>query len=98
MQLVIKVIPQASSNRILGFYNNMLKIQLQGTPIKGKLNFALVDFLSEQIGIPKSAIILKQGFSNPVKRLEIHSDYNFKAEVFLSAFVQEKNQEYSEDD
>jgi len=86
MHLSIKVIPQASLDRIVGFLGPYLKVQLRGVPEKGKLNERLIDFLSEQIGIPSSAIILKQGFTSPIKRLEIASTYALKVELFLMQF------------
>ncbi len=94
MHLSIKVIPQASFDRVVGFLGPYLKVQLKGVPEKGKLNERLIDFLSEQIGIPSSAIVLKQGFTSPIKGLEIAPQYALRVEAFLMRF---KEPEESED-
>lgn len=86
MQLIIKVTPQAQGNKVIGFYQNMLKVALIGVPEKGKLNELLINFLADQFNIPKKAIILKQGFTNPVKRLEIAPEFAFKVELYLAKY------------
>lgn len=93
MQLVIKVIPQASVNKIIGFHNNMLKVALIGIPEKGKLNEALVHFLAEMWAIPKKAIVIKQGLTNPVKRVEISCEFNLKVDLYLAKFKPLQNSE-----
>jgi hypothetical protein len=86
MQISVKIIPQCNQNKIVGFYGALLKIQMQGVPEKGKLNEALIGFLAEQFNIPKSALQLKQGFTNPVKRIKIGDQYSLKVDLFLMKF------------
>jgi uncharacterized protein len=94
MQLVIKVSPQSSIDKIIGFYQGMLKVSLIGVPEKGKLNEHLVNFLAKTFDIPKKSIFIKQGLTNPVKRLEISPEFDLKVELYLTRF----KQAYSEDD
>lgn len=96
MQLLIKVIPQASANKIIGFYNNMLKVALTGVPEKGKLNEELIHFLADAFLIPKKAIVIKQGLTNPVKRLEISPEFNLKVELYLAKFQLVQNNQESD--
>ena len=42
----VKVIPNASQNRIEGWKDGMLRIRLRAVPEKGKANEALVSFLA----------------------------------------------------
>ncbi len=86
MFLTVKIIPQAQNHKVVGFYNNMLKIQLQGAPEKGKLNLELVDFLSKEMDVPKMAICLKQGFTQPVKRLHIDDQYALKVQLYIARY------------
>lgn len=86
MQITVKITPQSSANKILGFYQGMLKIALVGVPEKGKLNEKLIDFLADCIGVPKKAISLKQGLTNPIKKLEIDEAYALKVEMFLARY------------
>lgn len=86
MQLVIKIVPQSAQNKIVGYYQNMLKIQLKGVPEKGKLNELLIEFLAETLEIPQSAMVIKQGLTNPVKRLEIDQAYALKTDIYLSRY------------
>lgn len=89
MQLMIKVIPQASANKIIGFYQGMLKVALNGVPEKGKLNELLLAVLADAFGIPKKSITIKQGLTNPIKRIQIESDQALKVEIYLAKFKKE---------
>ncbi len=86
MQLVVKIIPNASLNKICGFYNHMLKIQLQGLPEKGRLNQVLIEFLAESMNLPKAAFEIKTGLTSPVKRVEISDQYALKVDLFLAKY------------
>ena len=86
MQIMIKVIPQASANKIIGFHQGILKVALTGVPEKGKLNELLLTFLSDEFGISKKSLSIKQGLTNPIKRIQIDSDQALKVEIYLAKF------------
>jgi uncharacterized protein (TIGR00251 family) len=73
MLLKIKVTPNSSKNKIVGWLNDVLKIRIAAPPQKGKANKELVEFLSEEFKIPKSSIEIKKGYKERNKIIEINS-------------------------
>ena len=70
-QIVVKVTPKASSNKIVGWEGQYLKIKIHALPEKGNANEELIRFLSEALHIAKSHIQLIQGSTSRIKRLLI---------------------------
>lgn len=96
MHLTVKVVPNASKNHIVGFYQGMLKVQLKGIPVKGQLNIELIEVLSQAMDIPKRAICLEHGFTSPVKKISIENAYALKAEMYLAQFKMPPSQDEDE--
>ncbi len=71
MLLQIKVTPNASKNQIVGWKEEVLQVKVTATPEKGKANEAVIELLSEALGIPKSRVRLVSGATSRLKRLEI---------------------------
>jgi uncharacterized protein len=69
--LRVKVTPNARSNAITGWENDLLKIRLRATPEKGKANEMLTQFLAETLGIRPSCIRIIRGHTSRLKTLEI---------------------------
>ena len=71
--VVINVLatPRAARNQIQGLHGDAIKIRLKAPPVDGKANEALVDFLSEILGIPQRQITLVAGQTNRQKRLSV---------------------------
>ena len=63
--------PGAKKDKIVGEYNNRLKIALSAPPVDGKANEHLIRFLSKKIGVPRSKITLIAGETSREKRLSI---------------------------
>jgi uncharacterized protein (TIGR00251 family) len=71
MILQVKVTPNASKNELLGFTEGVLRIKIKGVPEKGRVNEALIEYLSKILGIAKSRIALASGHTSRLKRLKI---------------------------
>lgn len=71
MILEVKVIPQARENSVVEFKEGVLKVKIKGTPIKGKVNENLIQFLSEVLGVSKNKIRIVSGLTSPRKRIAI---------------------------
>ena len=74
----IRLIPRASTNKVVGILDDAVKIRLQAPPIEGKANKALIKFLSKQLKVPASHISIISGETNRNKRIlvyEITKDY-----------------------
>ncbi len=63
--LAVRAQPGAKKTAIGGIYGEgaaaQLKIAVQAPPVEGRANEALIDFLAETFGLPKSAVILVAG-------------------------------------
>lgn len=56
-----RVSPRAGRSRIKGVRNGVLLISLAAPPVEGKANEALIEFLSDELDIPKSRISILSG-------------------------------------
>lgn len=73
IRLSVQITPNAKKSEVIGVHEDALKIRLQAQPIEGKANEALVRFLSDVLGVPKSAITITHGHTNKRKIIEIVS-------------------------
>ena len=65
----IYVQPGSSKTEIIGMHQNSLKIKLTSPPVEGAANSLLIKFISKELGIAKSKIVLKSGEKSRSKRL-----------------------------
>jgi uncharacterized protein (TIGR00251 family) len=63
--------PRSSRNRIKGIRDGLLAIALCAPPVDGKANEALIQFLSELLGVPKSRIAITKGMASRRKTVII---------------------------
>jgi uncharacterized protein len=71
VKLTLFIQPKASKNEIIGPHNGALKVKITAPPIDGKANAALVEFLSETLGIPKRQIEILKGETGRNKSVEV---------------------------
>lgn len=71
MLLPVKIIPKSAKNELVGWENDALKIRLRAVPEKGEANEALIEFLSNLLGISKSRIIIVRGHQARHKQVEL---------------------------
>ena len=69
--MTIRIQPNARRNEIAGLHGDALKIRIAAPAVDNKANAALIDFLSETLDVPKSAIAIRRGVSSRGKVLEI---------------------------
>lgn len=67
--LDVKVVPNASCDKLDGILGDKLKIRLQAPPVEGKANKALVRFLAKSLNISKSDVVLLSGETSRTKRI-----------------------------
>lgn len=67
----VKVMPGASKTKIIGEYNEALKIAVHAPPEKGKANEMLVKFLAKTLGINKQNIKIIAGDTSQIKKIQI---------------------------
>jgi hypothetical protein len=70
--LAIRVTPRAKRNQIVEVMaDDTIKVRLTAPPVEGKANQALVDFLSEVLGVNKSRIEIVGGATSRDKLVTI---------------------------
>lgn len=70
--LTIQLAPRAAQDAVQGLYGDALKIRLRAPPVAGRANAALLDFLSDKLGLPKGNIIFKSGLSQRRKIVAVN--------------------------
>ncbi len=70
-ELLVLVQPRASRTKVLGEHDGRLKIALAAPPVDGEANAALIEFLSDELGVRKSDVTLLDGETSRRKRLAI---------------------------
>lgn len=65
----IKVIAGSKTNSI-EFCEDFIKVKIMQRPIEGKANKAIIDFLSQELKIPKSKIVILNGHKSSIKTVE----------------------------
>jgi len=71
VSLTVHIQPSARRNEIVGLQGEALKIKVAAPPVDNKANAALIDLLSETLGVPRSAIGIRHGMTGRRKRVEI---------------------------
>lgn len=69
--LLIRAVPNASRNAVVGLTGDAVKVKIQAPPEDGKANKALIKFLAGLLNVPKSAITLESGHTSRNKRINI---------------------------
>jgi uncharacterized protein (TIGR00251 family) len=70
-RLAVQVAPRAAANRLLGPYRGALKVALTAPPVEGAANAALLAFLAEVLGVPRSRLTLVAGATRRAKLVHI---------------------------
>lgn len=69
--LTLHIQPGAKHTAVVGLHGDALKIRLAAPPVDGKANEALLRFVAETLGIPRSAVELKSGQTSRRKVLAV---------------------------
>lgn len=71
IRITTQIAPNAKKSEITGVLDDALKIRLQAQPIEGKANEALIRYLADRLGVPKSAVTITHGHTNKRKIIEV---------------------------
>ena len=69
--LALHVQPGAKRTEVAGIHGAALKIRLAAPPVDGKANAALLAFLADAFGVPRSSVTLVRGGSSRRKTVRI---------------------------
>lgn len=67
----VKVQPRSSKKGIGGVTGDVLKVYLTSPPVDGAANEQLIEVLSEELGVKKSAVHIVRGLSSREKAVEV---------------------------
>lgn len=84
VELALLIQPRASRTRVAGEHDGRLKIQIAAPPVEGEANAALVEFLSESLGVPRRQIELLAGETGRRKRVRVSGVEVAAAEAALT--------------
>ena len=71
MRFSVRLQPRASRNEIAGLQGSSLKIRVTAPPVDGLANEALIDFLSDSLGVSRRNVCIVTGQSSRTKIVEI---------------------------
>ena len=69
----VYVQPRASRNKVAGMHGNAIKICVTAPPVENKANGAVIHFVADLFGIPKSAVSIKSGRQGRNKKVLINN-------------------------
>jgi uncharacterized protein (TIGR00251 family) len=69
--LRVRVAPRASRDGFAGLREGALVVRLTAPPVEGEANDALMRFIAKHLGVPRSAVELRQGARSRDKTLHI---------------------------
>lgn len=69
--LELKVIPNAPRDEIAGWLGDVLKVKIHAPALEGRANDALLDFLAEQLQVPRRDLSLLRGEKSRQKVVRI---------------------------
>ncbi|MGB6371232.1 MAG: DUF167 domain-containing protein [Atribacterota bacterium] len=77
----VKIVPGSSKNKIIGVYNDSLKITITAPPVEGKANKKCVAYLAKYFDVAKSKIEIISGQTSKNKLIRI---YDISQKEFLN--------------
>ena len=76
----VKIVPGSSKNKIIGVYNDSLKITITAPPVEGKANKKCIAYLAKYFDVAKSKIEIISGQTSKNKLIKI---YDISQKEFL---------------
>lgn len=67
----LHVQPRASRTEVAGRHGDALKLRIAAPPADGEANDAVIRFLAERLGVPRSAVTLERGASSRAKTVRV---------------------------
>ena len=68
----VKIVPGSSNNKIIGKYNDALKISITAPPVEGEANKKCISYLAKCFDVAKSKIEIISGQASKNKLIKIY--------------------------
>ncbi|WP_263383107.1 DUF167 domain-containing protein [Granulicella arctica] len=85
--LSVRAHPGARRNAVTGIHDEALKIALTTPPVDGRANDALIVFVAELLGLPRSRVALLTGATSRSKSLRITGKSAAEVEAALDPTI-----------
>lgn len=69
--LKLRVIPNAKRSEVVGEYGEAIKLKIAARAVDGKANEALLEFVADQLNVPRRALQLVSGEKSRDKTIAI---------------------------
>ena len=86
--LDVLVAPNAKRTVCMGLHDGVLRIRLAAPPVDGAANEALLRWVADQLGLPRSAVALARGATSKRKQLAIGAAFD-RAEAWLATLLKD---------
>ena len=70
-KFIVRVQANAKQNQVTGFKDGVLHVRIAAPPVEGKANEALIKFLSAQLGVSKSRVVIEKGLTAKTKTITV---------------------------
>ena len=71
LTIAFHVQPNASRTQLAGEHGGALKLRLAALPIDGLANQALIEFVSDRLGVPRSTVTIEAGTQSRRKAVAV---------------------------
>jgi len=69
--IAVHVQPGAKRTAVAGAHGERLKIRISAPPVEGRANAAVVAFIAEQLGVPRSQVTVARGQTSRDKLIAV---------------------------
>ncbi len=85
--ITVRVTTKARLTKLMALKDGVFWVSIAAPPIEGRANEALIEFLSQCLEAPKSAVYIKRGESGRIKIIEVKGLERAEAEDRLSGYL-----------
>ncbi|MBI5566339.1 MAG: YggU family protein [Chloroflexi bacterium] len=71
VMLIVRVLPRASRNQVVGVEQGAIKIKLTAPPVEGAANAALIELIAGWLGVRRSSVSIVSGETARHKRVQV---------------------------
>jgi uncharacterized protein (TIGR00251 family) len=71
LSITLHIQPGAKKSEIVGLHGDALKVRIAAPAVDNKANAALIEFLRETLGVPRSAVTIRHGATGRRKIVEV---------------------------
>lgn len=79
VRILVKAVPGAKRDEIVGRLGERLKVRVAAPPEGGKANAAICALIAEALGIPQRDVRIVAGHGRPAKTIEVNGVSNAAA-------------------